>query len=94
MSLHHGRLVHGSVPNCGGGRRVGLAIRYIAADVRQTAGTRGTATLVRGRNFGHFDLEEEPEGDFDPAAMERYRSVLRRWMSVVSMVVGNYREPN
>lgn len=91
MSLHHGRLVHGSAPNGGGSRRVGLAIRYIAADVRQMAGMRGTATLVRGRDHGHFDLEAEPTGDFDQAAMGRYRSVLRRWMSIVTTAAGNNR---
>jgi non-haem Fe2+, alpha-ketoglutarate-dependent halogenase len=67
MSLHHVRLVHGSEPNRADHRRVGLAIRYIATDVRQIAGEVDSATLVRGRDAYHnFTAEPRPRFDFDP----------------------------
>ena len=48
MSLHHVLICHGSEPNRADHRRVGFAIRYIAASVYQTSGVRESATLVRG----------------------------------------------
>lgn len=80
MSLHHLLLIHGSRPNTSGERRCGFAIRYIAASVGKARGPRGTATLVRGRDHGRFDLEQPPESDFHPAAVIRYNAILRRWM--------------
>ncbi|MGE0415545.1 MAG: phytanoyl-CoA dioxygenase family protein [Acetobacteraceae bacterium] len=80
MSLHHLLLIHGSRPNESQERRCGLAIRYIAGDLARADGNRGTATLVRGRDHGHFDLEQQPDGEFDPAALGRYNAILRRWM--------------
>jgi non-haem Fe2+, alpha-ketoglutarate-dependent halogenase len=80
MSLHHLLLVHGSHPNRSDRRRCGLAIRYIPAHLTSRRGPRGTATLVRGRDRGNFDLEQAPEAAFDPMAMARYTPILRRWM--------------
>ena len=57
-SLHHFHLVHRSSPNCGDRPRVGLAMRYIAASVRQSGQVRECVTLVRGRTeHDGFDLE-------------------------------------
>ena len=87
MSLHDRLIVHGSEPNRSGIRRVGFAIRYIPGTLRQRGEDRGTATLVRGRDHGHFDLEQRPEADFDPAARERHPILLRRWTKIVSAEV-------
>jgi ectoine hydroxylase-related dioxygenase (phytanoyl-CoA dioxygenase family) len=58
MSIHHVRLAHGSTPNRSSHRRIGVAIRYVAAHVRKTGGRRDTAMLVRGTDrFGNFDPE-------------------------------------
>jgi hypothetical protein len=83
MSLHHPLVVHGSEPNRSTRRRTGFAIRYIPADVGQTEGLRNSATLVRGRDRGHFDLELAPEGLFDPAALRRHARILRQGMAVI-----------
>ena len=65
MSLHHVRIVHGSEPNRAGYRRLGLAIRYVPTYVRQTAGPKDYAVLVRGVDrFHHFDYEPAPQADF------------------------------
>ena len=58
MSVHHVRLVHGSPRNRSTERRLGLAIRYVAAHVRKIGARRDSAILVRGTDrFGHFDPE-------------------------------------
>lgn len=80
MSLHDVRLVHGSRANASDQRRCGFAIRYIPADVAATGPARATATLVRGRDHGHFDLEQAPEAPLHPAALARYTGILRGWM--------------
>jgi non-haem Fe2+, alpha-ketoglutarate-dependent halogenase len=78
MSLHHVLIIHGSEPNRADFRRAGYAIRYVAGHVRQVVGDRDSATLVRGRDHGHFDLEERPEGEFHPAAVARHTAILKR----------------
>jgi len=47
-SLHHIKLVHGSGPNISDQRRVGIAIRYMAASVKQNLPVRDSVTLVSG----------------------------------------------
>jgi ectoine hydroxylase-related dioxygenase (phytanoyl-CoA dioxygenase family) len=55
MSLHDVRLAHASAPNRSSERRLGYAIRYVAAHVRSLREPRDTAMLVRGTDrFGHF----------------------------------------
>ncbi len=77
-SLHGMRLVHGSGPNRSGRPRIGLVIRYLRPDVRQS-GPRDSALLVRGVDrCGHFDLEAGPDADFSPAACARFREALAR----------------
>ena len=87
MSLHDRLIVHGSEPNRSGMRRVGFAIRYIPGNLRQRGQDRGSATLVRGRDHGTFDLEERPQSDFDAAARARHPVLLRRWTKIVSAEV-------
>lgn len=48
MSLHHGRCFHASGPNLSDDRRIGLVIRYVTPGVREQAGGRDYAMLVRG----------------------------------------------
>ncbi len=63
MSLHHGRLFHGSNHNQSDDRRIGLAIRYITPDMNQTIDEKTNATLVAGTdNFHHFNLRSAPNG--------------------------------
>jgi len=70
MSLHHVRIIHGSNPNPTKTRRVGFAIRYIAATVRQSLGPRDFATLVRGEVVNDFwELEPRPKDELDAEAL-------------------------
>ena len=80
MSLHHVLTVHGSQANQSDLRRCGFAIRYISGRLKKTKPPRATATLVRGRDHGNFDLEEGPQATFHSADIARYNSILRIWM--------------
>ena len=76
ISLHHGRMFHGSRPNRSADRRIGLAIRYIAPHMRQTVGRKDFATLVLGEDrHGHFKSLPPPRGVMDPDDMARARRV-------------------
>lgn len=58
ISLHHVCIAHGSKPNRSAVRRVGVAIRYVAAHVRKLGPRRDSAILVRGVDrYGNFDPE-------------------------------------
>jgi non-heme Fe2+,alpha-ketoglutarate-dependent halogenase len=82
MSLHDIKLVHGSEPNASHDRRIGLAIRYLPAHVRQTK-NRDSAMLVRGVDrYGHFDLEPRPERDLDEAALRAHAEAVERKVAV------------
>ena len=60
MSLHHMGTAHCSRPNRSRARRIGVAIRFAAAHVRNSGPRRDSALLVRGRDlYGNFDPEPE-----------------------------------
>jgi ectoine hydroxylase-related dioxygenase (phytanoyl-CoA dioxygenase family) len=84
MSLHHVLIVHGSRPNASADRRIGYAIRYVPTRVRQVAGPRDSATLVRGRDtFGHFDPEPAPAADLDPEALALHADISDRQAKIL-----------
>ncbi len=63
MSLHHGMLLHASLPNRSRRRRCGLTLRYVPPRVKQVAlnslGEAWPAVLVRGQDrYRHFPLRE------------------------------------
>ncbi len=61
MSLHHGQVFHGSNANQSSDRRIGLAIRYITPDMKQSIDEKTNATLVAGVDeFNHFNLRSAP----------------------------------
>lgn len=63
MSLHHGQVFHSSNNNRSDDRRIGLAIRYITPDMKQTIDEKTDAKLVAGVD-GHknFNLRPAPNG--------------------------------
>lgn len=76
-SLHHIKLVHRSGPNLSDGRRVGLAIRYMAASVRQSLPVRDSVTLVSGQAPGdYYRLEVRPAAELDAASLAAHRSAV------------------
>lgn len=84
MSLHHVKLIHGSNANSSDDRRIGFAIRYIPAYVRQVVGEKDSAVLVRGSDReGNFEHEVPPKVDMDPAALAQYASIMKRQEAVL-----------
>jgi ectoine hydroxylase-related dioxygenase (phytanoyl-CoA dioxygenase family) len=76
FSLHHVRIVHGSDPNNADYRRLGFAIRYVPTYLKQIAGPRDSAVLVRGvDNYHHFDYEPRPRADLDPEAVKAHKRI-------------------
>jgi ectoine hydroxylase-related dioxygenase (phytanoyl-CoA dioxygenase family) len=89
MSLHHVRLIHGSDPNPSDQRRIGFAIRYIPTYVKQVAGNRDYATLVRGVDrYGNFGQEERPDADMSEAALAHHASVAGLSASILMRNTG------
>ena len=69
-SIHHVDMFHASTPNVSPHRRVGVAIRYITPQARQTRIDEDYATLGSGEDrFGHFRPERVPTATMDAEAM-------------------------
>src|SRR5262249_43199210 len=84
MSLHDGKIIHGSHANRTDGRRIGFAIRYLPTHVRQVAGPRDSAMLVRGRDaYCNFELEPRPAGDFEPTQIAVQKEIEARRNAVL-----------
>lgn len=82
-SFHHLMTVHGSRPNCSDDRRIGIAIRYIAASVRQLGG-RDYATLVRGADREqNFEPEPAPAASLDAEARAAHARILARHSELI-----------
>ena len=89
MSLHHVMIAHGSDPNAGDDRRIGLAIRYIPCHVKQVIGQHDTATLVRGTDrHGHFEPEPRPADDFAAEGLAVQKALRERRMAVLMRKTG------
>jgi chlorinating enzyme len=77
MSLHHVRMVHGSPANRSDDRRIGFAIRYVPTYVKQVAGERDSAMLVRGVDeHHHFAPEHPPASDLAPEARAHHAALV------------------
>ena len=69
FSVHHERLIHGSVPNNSGDRRLGMSFVLLPAHCRSVIGRRA-AILLRGRDKdGNWDADPVPRFDQDPVAL-------------------------
>ncbi|ASJ71350.1 phytanoyl-CoA dioxygenase family protein [Granulosicoccus antarcticus] len=84
MSLHHGKVFHGSHANTSDDRRIGLAIRYISTDMRQTIEEKTTAKLVAGVDeFDNFRQVGKPRGVLDPediASLEENMRIQQQFL--------------
>jgi phytanoyl-CoA dioxygenase PhyH len=72
-SIHHAFMVHGSPPNKGPERRLGMTFVYHPPYLKQMGRVRTSALLVRGQDrHGNFDLEQPPGSPDDPATIARH----------------------
>lgn len=70
ISVHNGRLAHGSGPNTTDDRRIGLSLQYMPTSSKQTLVDWDTAALVRGVDeYNHFEHGPRPESDLHPDAV-------------------------
>jgi len=84
MSLHHGRVIHGSNPNITNDRRIGIAVRYISTRMTQAPGGNMAATLVRGEDrFGHFRSCRQPSGVMMQADLTHWNEIANARNSVM-----------
>lgn len=81
VSMHNGRLAHGSGPNETDDRRIGLSLQYVPTSAKQTLVEWDSANLVRGVDeFNHFEHGPRPTKDFDPECVafhERAMAAMR-----------------
>jgi phytanoyl-CoA dioxygenase PhyH len=96
ISLHHTHLVHCSEPNRTDQRRIGIGVSYIPTHCRLVnEGARVTAALVRGRDdYGNFDLEPRPAGDFDPASRAAHTAAVERFFESNRLLAARRRTGN
>ena len=84
VSFHSQRVIHNSMPNTSGDRRIGFAIQsYIPPEVVQTK-ARTNAQLVRGRDpLGHFDPAPRPTRDMAPGDVALRDRVNATWAEIL-----------
>lgn len=81
MSLHHIGVVHGSKPNRSDESRIGFAVRFIAAEVRQEVES-AIAMLARGDDrYGNFQLLDPPDSTHPDAIEGRRAEIIDRMYS-------------
>ena len=84
MSLHHGRCLHASGVNNSNDRRIGLAIRYVTPEVRNTNNGHDFAMLVRGcDDKGGWYNFAGPRGLFNKKDLNFYDHVLNHQSKVL-----------
>jgi non-heme Fe2+,alpha-ketoglutarate-dependent halogenase len=95
VSLHHTHIVHSSEPNRTDRRRIGIGVSYIPTHCRLMNEARVSAALVRGRDeFGHFDPEPRPEGDFDAAARAAHAGAVDQFFESNKLLAARRRSGN
>jgi hypothetical protein len=77
LSLHHGLTIHGSGPNVGNDRRIGVAIRYLSPHIKKQVGDQDYAIPARGDCLaGNFKTYSAPNQDFAPESLKLYDDIL------------------
>jgi hypothetical protein len=95
ISLHHTHIVHSSEPNRTTERRIGIGVSYIPPQCRLVNDVRVSAALVRGRDdYGHFDLEPRPAGDFDAASRAAHAAAVERFFESNKLLAARRRSGN
>ena len=84
ISLHHARTIHGSMPNRGKQRRLGVALQcYMRPDCRQVIG-ENLAQVVRGCvNLSSYSILNRPVEDMDRAAVNERERANKNWAEIL-----------
>ena len=95
ISLHHTHIVHSSEPNRTNQRRIGIGVSFIPPHCRLVNDVRVTAALVRGRDeYGHFDPEPQPIGDFDAGSCAVHAAAVERFLKSKKLLAARRRSGN
>ncbi len=95
ISLHHTHIVHCSDPNRTSQRRIGIGVSYIPPHCRLVSDARVSAALVRGRDdYGHFDVEPRPTGDFDAGSRAAHAAAVERFFESNKLLAARRRSGN
>jgi len=74
--LHHGLTIHGSGPNAGNGRRIGVAIRYLTPHIKKQMGGQDYAIPARGDCVGdNFKTYAAPKQEFASEDLKLYDQI-------------------
>lgn len=93
LSLHHGLTIHGSGPNAGNDRRIGVAIRYLTPHIKKQSGGRDYAIPARGDCAGgNFRTYLAPNRDFELGALKLYDEI--REVQTAVMMAGAKKNNN
>ena len=80
FSIHHNKTVHSSEPNRADWPRIGYAVHYAAAHVRQTQYDGATAVLLRGADpGGNWLADARPAYEMAPESVEALDAALARY---------------
>ena len=84
ISLHHARTVHGSLPNRGKQRRLGVALQcYMRPDCRQVIG-ENLVQVVRGcSGLSGYSILGRPAKEMDSAAVSERASANQNWTKIL-----------
>jgi ectoine hydroxylase-related dioxygenase (phytanoyl-CoA dioxygenase family) len=89
MSLHHVNLVHGSNANRSGEKRIGVAVRYVAPEVRQAL-EHHPVVLARGRDvYRHYTMLESPPSAPVEEGLQAHVAFTRRLLESRLGVAGD-----
>ena len=95
ISLHHTHIVHSSDPNRTNQRRIGIGVSYIPPHCRLINDVRVTAALVRGRDeYGNFDPEPQPTGDFDAGSRAVHAAAVERFFESNKLLAARRKSGN
>jgi len=95
MSVHNGRLAHGSGPNTTDDRRVGLSMQYMPTRTKQTLVDWDTAALVRGADdYNHFEHGVSPESDLHPDAVAFHARAVAALRELIYLGAEKAAEPS
>jgi hypothetical protein len=95
ISLHHTHIVHCSEPNRTNLRRIGIGVSYIPTRCRLMNDARVSAALVRGRDdYGHFDPEPRPAGDFDGMSRAAHAKAVDQFFESNKLLAARRRSGN
>ena len=84
MSLHHARVVHGSLPNRSARRRVGFALQsFVAGGGRQTIGENLWLPVRGCCDHGDMIRLQRPRTDMDAAAVAARAKANANWADIL-----------